>query len=69
MSIRHQFEIDRSLRSAVKTFFEKMSLCPPQPRRCLWCGQEMQYMNASFSLSGTDYLASKRARLPLRTGK
>jgi hypothetical protein len=54
MSVPHQFEIDQSLRSAVKTFFDKVSLCPPQPRRCLRCGQEMQYLNASFSLSGTD---------------
>jgi hypothetical protein len=54
MSIPHQFEIDQSLGSAVKTFFDKVSLCPPQPRRCLRCGQEMQYLNASFSLSGTD---------------
>jgi len=54
MSIPHQVEIDQSLRSAVKTLFDKVSLCPPQPRRCLRCGQEMQYLNASFSLSGTD---------------
>jgi len=54
MSIPHQFEIEQSLRSAVKTLFDKVSLCPPQPRWCLRCGQEMQYLNASLSLSGTD---------------
>jgi hypothetical protein len=54
MSTPHQFEIDQSLRSPVKMFFDEVSLYPPQPRRCLQCGQEMQYLKARFSLSGTD---------------
>jgi hypothetical protein len=54
MSIPHQLEIDQSLHNTVKAFFDKVSLCPPQPRWCSQCGQEMQYMKARFSLSGTD---------------
>ena len=54
MSSPHQPEIDRSLHDSVKSFFDRVSFYPPQPRWCSRCGQEMQYLKALFSLSGTD---------------
>ena len=54
MSVPHEVLTEDSLRSTVKAFFDRVSLCPPQPKWCSQCGQEMHYLKASFSLSGTD---------------
>ena len=55
MRASSQSETSQSLQSAVKAFFDKVSECPPPVRWCLECGQEMQYLQARFFLSGTDF--------------
>jgi hypothetical protein len=55
MSAPHEALIEDSLHSTVKAFFDRVALCPPEPSWCSLCGQEMQHLKASFSLSGSDY--------------
>jgi hypothetical protein len=65
MSAPHELATEQSLHNTVKAFFDKVSLCPPQPELCSRCGREMQYVKASFSLSGTD--CSWQVLLPVCT--
>jgi hypothetical protein len=50
----HQLATEESVQSAVKAFFDKVSLSRPQPKLCPQCGREMQYLQARFSLAGTE---------------
>jgi hypothetical protein len=55
-------EDQHSLRIAIDEFFNKAALCSTTPQLCKNCGQEMNYLQSTFFLYGTD--SSWTVRIP-----